>query len=658
VNRSSDPTAPELDGPKLDRGELGGGELDGGELGGGVVDRRTPRVVRAGMAGARSVLIAAAEQHGVCLRLVPLRVTDTATGTRQIIDVPCGATRAAVCPPCAERARGLRAQQCREGWHLETEPQPPDPAPTDRQQELIVEQADLRYIRELLDDAGQPVAGVEELLRDNAADVATEGIRGTLPAWTDPTDNDKDDSDPGGADVDGGGDGRRGRRVRSTRRRADVPDLPRLPVANYTVGKTYGGSGGRRFRPSLFVTLTLPGYGRVDEAGAASDPAAYDYRRAVRDAIHFGRLVDRFVQNLRRAVGWNVQYFAVIEAQQRGAPHLHAAIRGTIPRTVLRQVAAATYHHVWWPPCDTPAYRTDRPATWPVWAEETGGYLDPATGALLPTWDQALDRAAEHDTPPAHVAQFGNRLNAQGVLAGGPQAGRLIGYLTKYLTKSLGDSHEPTTDAARAHAARLVETARWEPCSPRCANWLLYRVQPKHVRPGMRPGACKGAAHRPSNLGYGGRRVLVSRWWSGKTLTDHRADRHAFALAVLAEQNADRAASTPPNTDTAGDGTAGGVTATADSRAGVNSASGTDPPVGLGITLVTGAGRYRWEYARAGSADIPPLPERLGRAIAERVRWRRCLTSARANALRRLGVGAAQAADGDPGPRATGNGGG
>ena len=36
--------------------------------------------------------------------------------------VPCGHTLAHVCPSCAERARTLRAAQCREGWHLEDEP--------------------------------------------------------------------------------------------------------------------------------------------------------------------------------------------------------------------------------------------------------------------------------------------------------------------------------------------------------------------------------------------------------------------------------------------------------------------------------------------------------------------------------------------------------
>jgi hypothetical protein len=47
--------------------------------------------------------------------------------------VPCGHTLASVCPPCAERAKNLRAAQCREGWHLDAEPiiEPDDP--TDEQ---------------------------------------------------------------------------------------------------------------------------------------------------------------------------------------------------------------------------------------------------------------------------------------------------------------------------------------------------------------------------------------------------------------------------------------------------------------------------------------------------------------------------------------------
>jgi hypothetical protein len=40
----------------------------------------------------------------------------------------------------------------------------------------------------------------------------------------------------------------------------------------------------------------------------------------------------------------------------------------------------------------------------------------------------------------------------------------------------------------------------------------------------MIPG-CRGKAHKPEHLGYAGRRVLVSRKWSNKTLTEHKQDR-------------------------------------------------------------------------------------------------------------------------------------
>ena len=100
----------------------------------------------------------------------------------------------------------------------------------------------------------------------------------------------------------------------------------------------------------MFITLTCPGYGRVGSDGTPADPARYDYQRAARDALHFAALFDRFIQNLRRFLGHDVQYFAAVEPQRRLAPHIHIAMRGTLSRTELRQVLAATYHQVWWPP--------------------------------------------------------------------------------------------------------------------------------------------------------------------------------------------------------------------------------------------------------------------------------------------------------------------
>src|SRR3954451_16564854 len=64
--------------------------------------------------------------QGVCVRPVMHEVYDTVTKSTQLIPTPCGATRESKCPPCAQKNRRLRMQQCREGWHLEQEPEVPD----------------------------------------------------------------------------------------------------------------------------------------------------------------------------------------------------------------------------------------------------------------------------------------------------------------------------------------------------------------------------------------------------------------------------------------------------------------------------------------------------------------------------------------------------
>jgi hypothetical protein len=244
------------------------------------------------------------------------------------------------------------------------------------------------------------------------------------------------------------------------------------------------------------------------------------------------------IQNLRRVLGYDVQYFATIEPQKRLAPHVHIAIRGTVSRAELRQIIAATYHQVWWPAVDQVRFEGDH---LPIWHAPSGRYLDPDTGELLTDWDEAIDAIGPHDDP-MHVARFGAKFDAQGVLAGSKDSARCIGYLTKYLTKQLADCHHPEIDAQRDHMARLAEALRFEPCSPTCANWLRYGIQPKSPRPGLLPGACKGKAHRRDHLGYAGRRVLVSRKWSGKTLVDHRGDRKAWLTEMLGLPATDSAA--------------------------------------------------------------------------------------------------------------------
>nr|BFF01629.1 hypothetical protein GCM10020241_33040 [Streptoalloteichus tenebrarius] len=503
---------------------------------------------------ALDVARAVAEQHGVCVRPVVRERVDLDTGRIDYVPVPCGSTLTSTCPPCAEKNRRLRMAQCREGWHLDTEPDfTPDP-PTAEQREVLEVRADLAAEYTELRDAGDVVGA--ESVRDTVAELDQVlrqlGVRGTLPPLDPPI---------------------RPVRKRSTRRRQDVPNLPRRPVAKRTVGRVFAG----RYRPSTFVTLTLDSYGKVHPDGTPVDPDTYDYRRAARDAVHFARLVDRFVQNLRRVVGWDVQYFATVEPQRRLAPHWHAAIRGAIPRADLRAVAAATYHQVWWPHHDEPVYGGDR---LPVWDDRAKGFVDPTTRVGLPTWDEALDAiGADPDATPAHTVFLGPQVHAKGVLGGTEEAGRHIGYLTKYLTKSIDQVVEPVTDRQRRHADRLLAELKVTPCSPRCPVWLLYGVQPKGARRSMEPGVCRGKAHRATTLGIPGRRVLVSRKWSGKSVADHRHDRKAFVLAMLRE---------------------------------------------IGITKPdTPSARVSWAPVRPGDPAVPPRDLLLLKAVAERVRWRR-----------------------------------
>jgi hypothetical protein len=370
----------------------------------------------------------AAHIVGVCGRPLVAYVTDLPAGERRVVPIACGSTREDQCPPCAERARKLRMQQCREGWHLDTEP---------------------------------------EHHRPDGEDQA-------------------DDGDGQAVDDDETGD----RRVRSTRRRQDAPELPRVPMEDRTIGRVFTAPDGRTYRPSMFLTLTLPSYGRVSAEGVPVDPEGYDYRRAALDALHFPKLVDRFWQNLRRCAGYQVQYFATIEAQRRLAPHLHAAMRGTIPRRIVRQVRAATYHQVWWPAHDKPVY-VER---LPVWTD-TAGYVDPDTGVPLPTWDEALDALdTGPEAVPAHVVRFGDQDDMQGLLAGTDEADRAVRYLCKYLTKSIATTYDDSDDvspARGAHIDRLAEEVRWLPCAPTCSNWLRFGVQPKGA------GRARGSRHRP-----------------------------------------------------------------------------------------------------------------------------------------------------------------
>ncbi|PKW26677.1 hypothetical protein ATL31_1494 [Phycicoccus duodecadis] len=390
------------------------------------------------------------------------------------------------------------------------------------------------------------------------------------------------------------------RQGRTTRRRNDAADLPRRPQEDRTIGQVFHAGDGKTYRPSMFITLTLPGYGRIAPGtGTPQNWSDYDYRRAALDALHFPRLLDRWFQNLRRCAGFKVQYFGAVEGQRRLAPHFHVAVRGAIPRAVITQVTRATYHQVWWPQMSSPVYGD----VLPVW--DGLDYLDPHTGDPLQTWADALTELAEdEDAQPAHVMRFGRQLDVQGLLAGTPDADRSVRYLTKYLTKAVGETYvDQSRDSSyEAHIDRLHDEVRWLPCSPDCANWLRFGVQPRKAGPGLVPGRCLSKAHDREHLGVGGRRVLVSRGWSGKTLADHRADRaavvrEALEAAGIEVESARRMAAEVETPD----GTGRFV------WAAVVSSGGTSATVLMETVLERRRWREQYEYVKALAGADPPV---------------------------------------------------
>jgi hypothetical protein len=486
---------------------------------------------------ARSVVTELAERVGVCAHPVMIRQIERATGrVTGMLTAPCGARQASKCKPCAHRIKRLRQRQMIEGWHLTEEPVVQAEKPTQEVIGLLHLRGMFLFERDRcvraelwgqvaeLDDA---IAELDEKWLPGCR------IRGTLPKPDAP---------------------RKPRTVRSTKRRQDTPSLPRRKMENISVGKVYRGKDGKAHQPSMLLTPTLPGFGAVHTGtrmrrgalhpcecghlhgqadpllGTPIDPDTYDYRGQALGLIFFAPTLDRFWQNLRRATGRNVAYAGTVEMQRRLATHAHYLVRGTIPRALTKQVAEGTYFQAWWPTFDTMTYTIDKP---PVWDHDTQSYVDPKTKRPLTTWDQAIAALASPGAQPAHVARLGT-VDLRGIEGGTADAEKSVKYATKYLTKDLVDQTLVRSPQQRQHHTRLHEELSVLPCSPRCANWLLYGVQPEGASKDLIPGSCRGKVHQKATLGYTGRRCLVSRNWSNKTLTDHRLDGRDWFRALTA----------------------------------------------------------------------------------------------------------------------------
>ncbi len=147
---------------------------------------------------------------------------------------------------------------------------------------------------------------------------------------------------------------------------------------------------------------------------------------------------------------------------------------------------------------------------------------------------------------------------------------------------------------------RLADEVRWLPSAPTCANWLRYGVQPAGAQAGLVPGHCTHKAHDRDNLGVGGRRVLVSRKWSGKTLAAHKADRASVVRAALEE-------------------------------------AGIDPDDHDELAITGSDGRWSWELLGRNRIDLETYTTAIAQAITTRQRWRAEYERAKAVVAARAG---------------------
>ena len=209
---------------------------------------RTTRAQRIAMPLAREVVQDLAVEHGACIRPMQLRRTNLDTGEMEQVLVPCGHTLATVCPARAERARTLRAAQCREGWRLEAEPETePDPATEDQRWWIETAPKPSGSVTRP-PAAGRDTGDLKELVSELDDEIANGGIRGKVLL------------------------ARPARRHRSTRRRKDTPDLPARTVNPRTIGKTTPRRTARPSGPRCSSRSPAPAMAGCGEDGTPADP--------------------------------------------------------------------------------------------------------------------------------------------------------------------------------------------------------------------------------------------------------------------------------------------------------------------------------------------------------------------------------------------------
>ena len=115
----------------------------------------------------------------------------------------------------------------------------------------------------------------------------------------------------------------------------------------------------------------------------------------------------------------------------------------------------------------------------------------------------------------------------------------------------------------------------------------------------MVPGQCSSKAHDREHLGCGGRRVLVSRKWTGKTLKEHKADRAAVVRQVL-------------------------------EYAGVETPE--MERLSARVLRDDGVPRFDWKIWDPIDSTVPVYRQVMTKAIAEKIRWKNQYDSAKQRA--------------------------
>jgi hypothetical protein len=205
--------------------------------------------------------------------------------------------------------------------------------------------------------------------------------------------------------------------------------------------------------------------------------------------------------------------------------------------------------------------------------------------------------ARSEDTPDRDCPHYGHRLvaAAPGQRPRASNRARKTSTAPSATSPSTSPSRRPTATPSPPNPNVPTPTGSGTTCGSRPARngaptGCSTASSRRRPTANCGPATAKAKHTNAPRWASAGRRVLVSRDWSGKTLADHRADARAWVRALLGvtvdSQTAD------PSEIQTGTGGAGEPTPTA------------------------------WELARPDDPDLQPLEHRLLRAISQRIQWR------------------------------------